>query len=121
MANLSSGTHKRPGNRDADDSSHRNGSTPKRSRRESPVGDWRDVHLKERDRASRDYDRRGSYNTSKRDGRRYSRDRDRDRSRDHRRDRDRRRSRTRERARSRSKSTAAPPPVPDDDEKEEGE
>ncbi|KAJ3533281.1 hypothetical protein NMY22_g7395 [Coprinellus aureogranulatus] len=121
MANLSSGTHKRPGDRDVDDSSHRNGSTPKRSRKESPVADWRDVHLKERpERPSRsEYDRKGSY---KRDSRRYSRDRDRERSRDHRRDRERRRSRsrTRERERSRSKS-AAVVAVPDDDEKEEGD
>ncbi|KAJ3528387.1 hypothetical protein NMY22_g9434 [Coprinellus aureogranulatus] len=112
------GTQKRPGDRDE---GHRNGSTPKRSRKESPVADWRDVHLKERsERSSRsEYDRKGSY---KRDSRRYSRDRDRDRSRDHRRDRERRRSRsrTRERERSRSKS-AAVVAVPDDDEKEEGE
>jgi hypothetical protein len=109
MANLSSGTQKRPGDRDGDEGSHRNGSSSKRSRRESPVGDWRDVHLKdqERDRRSRGGD----------DRRRRHYSRERERSRDHRRDKEKRGTRSRER----TSTVEHVPIVGDDDEKEEGE
>jgi len=136
MANLSSGTQKRPGERDPD---YRNGSSAKRSRRESPAADWKDVYLKERDRDSdrdRDYDRRRRRDDDRRGSRRdYGRDygRDRDGDRERYRDRDRERERDRDRdyrrrrsSRSRSRSTTvsraqSAVPARAEEEKEEGE